>query len=88
MDETASSAVGNVVIVTDHHGGARTLRQRDDGRVLADLFVTGGDFPWLDARVDPREGIEEVQPLFAEELGLLDVIDEDIESWSAHTRQS
>jgi hypothetical protein len=67
--------------VNDHQGGAWTLRRRDDGRIVADLFVTGGDFPWLNARVDSREGLEEVRPLFAEELRLLDAIDEDVESW-------
>ncbi|MEU9505995.1 hypothetical protein AB0D32_06910 [Micromonospora sp. NPDC048170] len=67
--------------MSDHHGGAWTLHRRDDGGVLADLVVTGGDFPWLNARVNPREGLAEVRPLFAEELRLLDGIDEDVESW-------
>ncbi|MFR9778421.1 hypothetical protein ACL02O_20510 [Micromonospora sp. MS34] len=65
--------------MVDHHSGTWTLHQRD-GRVLADLVVTGGDFPWLNARVDPREGLAEVRPLFAKELRLLDGIDEDVES--------
>lgn len=43
--------------------------------------MTGRDFPWLHARLDPREGLARVLPLFAEELRLLDVIDEDVESW-------
>jgi hypothetical protein len=67
--------------VSDHHDGAWTLHRRDDDGVLADLVVTGGDFPWLNARVDPREGLAGVRPLFAEELRLLDGIDEDVESW-------
>ncbi|MEV6370397.1 hypothetical protein AB0L86_26280 [Micromonospora musae] len=74
-------ALTNVVIVSDHHGSAWTLHRRDDGRVLADLVVTGGDFPWLNARVDQREGLAEVRPLFAEELRLLDAGDLDVESW-------
>ncbi|MCZ7420041.1 hypothetical protein O7605_10975 [Verrucosispora sp. WMMA2121] len=67
--------------MSDHYGGAWTLHRRDDGGVLAELVVTGGDFPWLNARVDPREGLAELRPLFAEELRLLDGIDEDVESW-------
>jgi hypothetical protein len=57
------------------------LHRRDDGRHLADLMVTDGDFPWLNARVDPGEGLAEVLPLFAEELLRLDRIDDDTESW-------
>jgi hypothetical protein len=36
---------------------------RDD-RVVADLVVYGGDFPWLNARVFPKEGFEEIRPIF------------------------
>ena len=36
---------------------------RDD-RVFADLVVYGGDFPWLNARVFPKEGFEEIRPIF------------------------
>ena len=56
------------------------MHRRGDGRHLADLVVTGGDFPWLHARVEPGEGLAEVLPLFAAELLLLDR-DDDIESW-------
>ncbi|WP_431883265.1 hypothetical protein [Micromonospora gifhornensis] len=58
-----------------------TLHRRDDGGLLADLVVTGGDFPWLNAHVRPTEGFPEVRPLFAEELRLLDHIDQNGESW-------
>jgi hypothetical protein len=75
-----SPAVASLAVVTNS-GGVWTLHRRDDGRNLADLVVTGGDFPWLNARVDPREGLEKVLPLFAEELLLLDRIDDDTESW-------
>ena len=40
--------------------------------LLADLVVTGGDFPWLNAAVRPVRRFEEVRPLFEEELRLLD----------------
>jgi hypothetical protein len=62
-------------------GAVWTLCRRDDGRKLADLVVTGGDFPWLNARVDPADGFAEVLPLFADELLRLDRIDDDAESW-------
>ena len=32
--------------------------------VVANLVVTGGDFPWLDARVDPRPAFEGFRRLF------------------------
>lgn len=62
-------------------GAVWALRRRDDGRKLADLVVTGGDFPWLNARVDPVEGFEDLRPLFAEELLRLDHIDDDTKAW-------
>jgi hypothetical protein len=51
--------------------------------LLADLVVTGGDFPWLNARIHPHSGFEEVRPLFAEELRLLDDIGNDVDAWEA-----
>ncbi|BCJ57570.1 hypothetical protein Jiend_09920 [Micromonospora endophytica] len=57
-----------------------TLHRRDDGQTIADLVVTGGNFPWLDARVQPRDGLAEFRPLFAEQLRLLDG-GSDAESW-------
>ena len=50
-------------------------------RVVADLIVYGGDFPWLNARVEPTEGFEELRPIFEHELRLLDAIDENIDGW-------
>jgi hypothetical protein len=32
----------------------------------------GGDFPWLKARVVPREGFEEIRPIFEVELRLVE----------------
>jgi hypothetical protein len=52
---------------------------RDD-LVVADLVVYGDDFPWLNARVFPKEGFEEIRPIFEEELRLVDD-DENIQSW-------
>ena len=73
-------AVASLGAVSDS-GGVWTLHRRDDGRVLAELVVTDGDFPWLNARVDPRDGLADVLPLFADELRRLDGIDDDEESW-------
>jgi hypothetical protein len=62
-------------------GATWTLHRRDDGRLLAELVVTGLDQPWMNARVVNRDGFEDVRTLFAEELTLLDDIGDDAESW-------
>jgi hypothetical protein len=59
---------------------------RDD-ELLADLVVTGGDFPWLNARVRPTAAFEEVRPLFEEELRRLDHLDDDPAPWEAAYRR-
>jgi hypothetical protein len=51
--------------------------------VVAELVVDGGDFPWLNARVQAAPGFEEIRPLFEEELRLLDNIDENVQAWEA-----
>jgi hypothetical protein len=50
---------------------------------VAELLVTGGDFPWLNATVRATPAFGEVRPLFAEELRLLGRLDEDPEAWEA-----
>lgn len=50
---------------------------------IAELLVTGGDFPWLNARLLPGPGFEEVRPMFDEELRLLDHLDDDVDAWEA-----
>jgi hypothetical protein len=55
---------------------------RDDQTVAA-LVVTGADFPWLHARLQPEAAFEQVRPLFDEELRLLDQPDDDTASWEA-----
>jgi hypothetical protein len=57
--------VGTIRTVSDCHGERWTLHGRDG--LVADLVVTGGDFPWLYARLEPHDGWAEIQPLFAEE---------------------
>jgi hypothetical protein len=70
-----------VVVVTDHRSDVWTLHRRDNGEIVADLVVTGGTFPWLNAHVNQHEGLDDLRPLFAEELRLLDRIDDDVEPW-------
>ena len=53
------------------------------GELIAELVVTGGDFPWLNARVRAMPGFEEVRPLFEEELRALEHIDDDLGAWQA-----
>jgi hypothetical protein len=45
-------------------------------RTIARLVVTGSDFPWLHARLEPHDGFNEVRPMFEAELRLLDHIDD------------
>jgi len=56
--------------------------------VLGEITITEADFPWLSGRFAPRSGFADVEPLFVEELGLLDVLQEsnskaDVEAWEA-----
>jgi hypothetical protein len=46
--------------------------------LIAELVVTGGNFPWLEARVEPRPGLEALRPLLDEEVALVD----DDERWT------
>ena len=52
-------------------------------QVVADLVVTGSDFPWLEARLEPRAGFEALRPLFEEDLKLVELIDDEPEAWEA-----
>ncbi len=51
--------------------------------LLAELVVTGGDFPWLNAEIRPAAGFAEARPLFDDELRQLDLLDDDPEPWEA-----
>jgi hypothetical protein len=55
--------------------------------LIAELVVTGSDFPWLEARVEPRRGLEALRPLFAEELALVESDRLDDERWEAVHRR-
>ena len=57
------------------------LRRGDD--TVAELIVTGGDFPCLNATVRPHVGFDELRPLFDDELRLLDHLDDDYAAWEA-----
>jgi hypothetical protein len=68
----------SLLVVT---GETWTLHRRKDGRLLAELVVTGLDQPWANARVVARYEFQHVRPLFSAELRLLDAIDDDVEPW-------
>lgn len=55
--------------------------------LVAELVVTGGDFPWPNAKVRPAAGFAEVRPLFDEELRQLELLDEDPEPWETAYRR-
>jgi hypothetical protein len=54
---------------------------------LADLAVTGGDWPWLNAELRPAAGFDDVRPLFDDELRLIDLAADDPEPWEAAYRR-
>lgn len=56
------------------------LRRGDD--VIAELVVTGEDFPWLHATVRPGAGFEALRPLFDDEVRLSED-DDDADAWEA-----
>jgi len=56
-------------------------------RTIALLVVTGSDFPWLHARVEPQDGFDNVRPIFEDELRLLDDLDDHIPAWEAIYQQ-
>jgi hypothetical protein len=57
------------------------LRRGDE--LVAELVVTGGDFPWLNAIVRATPAFDELRPRFVEELRLLDRLDQDVVAWEA-----
>jgi hypothetical protein len=48
--------------------GEQVWRLMQGEELLAELVVTGGDFPWLNARIRAMPEFEAVRPLFGEEL--------------------
>jgi hypothetical protein len=58
-----------------------------DGQKLARLVVTGGDFPWLHARLEPDTAFEQVRSMFEHELRLLDHLDDNPACWEAAYRR-
>lgn len=61
----------------------RVWRLRRGNELVAELAVTGGDFPWLNATVRATPAFDELRPLFVDELRLLDRLDQDVEAWEA-----
>jgi hypothetical protein len=66
---------------------SRVSRLVRGGELLAELVVTDGDFPWLNAEVRPAAGFAEVRPLFAGELQRLEFLDGEPEQWEAAYRR-
>ena len=62
---------------------ARAWQLVDEEGLLAELVVTGGDFPWLSAEVRPTARFERIRPLFEEEIRRLDRLDDDPVNWEA-----
>ncbi|HLU96146.1 MAG TPA: hypothetical protein VKZ89_04820 [Thermobifida alba] len=46
-------------------------RLRQGARTVAEIEITGSDFPWLEGRLRPRPGFAPWAAVFAEELALL-----------------
>ncbi len=44
----------------------RIWRLYRDDELIAEIVATGGDFPWLYGRVDPRPGLDPVLPMLSE----------------------
>jgi hypothetical protein len=63
--------------------GERVWQLTHGEELIAELVVTGGDFPWLNARVRAMPGFEEVRPLFVDELRALEHIEDDLGAWQA-----
>jgi hypothetical protein len=63
--------------------GGRVWQLMRGAELIAEFVVTGGDFPWLNARVRAMPGLDEVRPLFEQELRALEQIDDDFVSWQA-----
>jgi hypothetical protein len=63
--------------------GEQVWRLMQGEELPAELVVTGGDFPWLNARIRAMPGFEAVRPLSGEELRALGHIDDDVGSWQA-----
>jgi len=78
---SVARGTGSVLAVREGPGQTWKLYQGD--KLLADLVVTGGDFPWLNARVEAYCGFEDVRPLFAEELRVVEDINDETDAWQA-----
>jgi hypothetical protein len=60
---------------------------RPRGELLAELVVNDSDFPWLNAKIRPAAGFEDVRPLFEDELRWLHALDGGHGQWNAAYRR-
>ncbi|MEU6412684.1 hypothetical protein [Microbispora sp. NPDC046933] len=57
---------------------------RGGGEILGEIRVDEGHFPWLSGRFVARSGYAAVEPLFVEELALIEADGElDYDAWKA-----
>lgn len=49
----------------------KVWRLRRSDAIVADIHVNDSDFPWLRGRLTARAGFDDVAPLFARELALI-----------------
>ncbi|MEV1005660.1 hypothetical protein [Nonomuraea sp. NPDC050202] len=53
------------------------------GELVGTITIEDADQPWLNGRFVAGPAFGEFEPLFSQELALLDHIDEDYEAWEA-----
>lgn len=53
------------------------VRSGEDGAEVGEILIDDVDFPWLSGRFTAGPGFEAVRELFARELALMDLDDED-----------
>jgi hypothetical protein len=64
-------------------GDKWTLHRAGDGSRLADLVIYDWDFPWVNAKVEHVDGLDEFRPLFDAEVALLERVDDHVDAWEA-----
>lgn len=56
----------------------RVMRQE---ALVGEITIESADWPWLNGRFVPGPAFPDLEPLFEQELALLDTIDDDYEAW-------
>jgi len=58
----------------------RMMRQDE---LVGEITVESADWPWLNGRFVAGPAFADLEPLFSQELALLDHLDDDYEAWEA-----